>query len=161
MITTETKSDREFKFMGLKDEQSPMPQYPRWLYHDGADPICVSNTDAEAEARANGYDSITAAAMSNRQLVNWFWDLEDMSPKQLRVYAREEYEVDLPAEASQETLFRAVCKLGKAAPQNRNRLVLMAHTIKMDYDATIAEIKRMVGLPADVEVEHFSEEITL
>lgn len=155
------KPEKELMFMGFAKGASPMPQYPCWLYREGTNPIVVSDTAAEAEARKNGYDSITAAAMSNKQLSNWFWDLEDMSPKQLRVYARDEYGVDLPEGASQQALFSAVCKLGKAAPQNRNRLVLMAHTIKMNYDATIEEIRRMISIPADVELETITEVIEL
>lgn len=122
-------------------------KYPQFLYLDGANPVKVHSTDEEEGARALGYDSITAGAMSNPYLINWFWDFEDMSVKQLHVFAKEEYGVDLPIEAGQEKLFSAVVDLTRNAPQNRNRLVLMAHTVAMNYDATLEEIKRMVNGP--------------
>lgn len=131
-------------------------RYPAKMYQDGFDPITVENTEQEEKARLEGYDSITKTAMSNPYLINWFWDLEDMSPKQLCVFAKEEYDVELPIEAGQDRLFNCVLELTRYAPQNRNRLVLMAHTIKMEYDATLDEIRRMVaptamGTKTDVE----------
>lgn len=131
-------------------------RYPARMYRDGYDPITVENTAEEEQARLDGYDSITASAMSNPYLINWFWDLEDMSAKQLRVFAWDEYGVDLPEEASQDILFKAVLDLTRHAPQNRNRLILMAHTIRMEYDATLNEIRRMVASPSpgmETEVE--------
>ena len=136
---------------GGRDLQLAYPgakiKYPQFLYKDGVDPVKVHNTDEEEKARADGFDSITAGAMSNPHLVNWFWDLEDMSPKQLHVFAKEEYGVDLPIEVGQEKLFSAVVDLTRNAPQNRNRLVLMAHMVKMNYDATLEEIRRMTTCP--------------
>ena len=135
-------------------------QFPKWLHKQDADPILVHDTAQEMAAREIGFDNITAAAMSNRNLNNWFWDLEDMSARQLIVFAKDEYKVDLPEDASQEALFKSVCKLTRHAPQNRNRLILMAHTIKMNYDATIAEIQRLAdgngqGLEKEVITEEF------
>jgi hypothetical protein len=145
----------EAMFMGMNDGRK-LPVYPMWLYREGADPIMVENTDQEDAARQEGYDSITAAAMANRHLINWFWDLEDMSPKQLRVFAKDEYDVELPEEASQGVLFKCVVELARHAPQNQSRLILMAHTVQMNYDATIEEIKRMMkpgamGVASEVE----------
>lgn len=134
-------------FVGFGNKGHPIPQYPRYLHKDGETPVLVHDLAEEAEARKNGFDTITAAAMSNRHLSNWHWDLEDMSPKQLRVFALEEYEVDLPIEAGQNTLYNAVLRLAKAAPQNRNRLILMAHTIKLNYDETLLEIQRAIDRP--------------
>jgi hypothetical protein len=138
----------EMKFRGLQDGIRGK-KYPFMMYRDGADPLAVHDTAEEDEAYRNGYDPITAGQMANRNLVNWFWDLEDFSVKQLLVFAKDEYGVDLPAEASQEKLFAAVCKLTRAAPQNRNRIVLMAHTIKLNYDETLAEITRAMEHPAE------------
>jgi hypothetical protein len=142
----------EFPFQGLR-EGNPYQKYPRYLYREGAPPFLVENTDEEEKARADGYDSITASALANKQLVNWYWDLEDMSAKQLVVFARDEFGIELPVEAGQTRLFKAVCELSKFAPQNRDRLVLMAHTIQMNYAATLEEIKRMVaGKGQDLDV---------
>ena len=135
-----------------------IPVYHRWMYKDEADPIKVADKDEEDDARAKGYDNIDAGTLANSQLTNCFWDLEDMSPKQLRCYALEEFDVDLPEEASQELLFQSVAELMRYAPQNRSRLVLMAHTIAMEYDSTLEEIKRLMdcsGPGYEVETESF------
>jgi len=145
----------EVMFAGLNDEQ--VPQYPRYMYR-GNEHLLVENPEQEIEARKQGWDTITAAAMSNRHLINWAWDLEDFSPRQLVVFAQDEFGIDLPIEAGQEALFKAVTELSKHAPQNRNRLVLMAHTIEMNYDATLAEIRRMAdghGQHLETETEVF------
>ena len=134
------------------------PKFPAALYKDGCDPVIVKNTEEEMDARSRGFDSLTASSMANPYLTNWVWDMEDMSPKQLVVFAKEEYDVDLPIEAGQDKLFKAVCELTKHAPQNRNRLVLMAHTIQMKYDETLAEIRRMVDNPNGLGMK--SETIT-
>lgn len=145
----------EAMFMGLNREH--LPVFPHWMHKDNCEPWLVENTDEDREARAKGFDNITSGAMANRYLINWFWDFEDFSVRQLTVFAKEEYGVDLPIEAGQEKLFQAVCELTKAAPQNRNRLILMAHSIKMNYDETLEEIRRVMASPGDanVEVERF------
>uniref|UniRef100_A0A6M3KFT6 Uncharacterized protein n=1 Tax=viral metagenome TaxID=1070528 RepID=A0A6M3KFT6_9ZZZZ len=151
----------EALFMGVNHGENA-PRYPMYLHLDGADALLVHNTEEDLKARADGYDNMTAAAMSNRYLVNWFWDLEDMSPRQLRVFAQDEYGIDLPEAAGQEVLFNALCELIKYAPQNQNRMVMMAHTISMQLDTTMEEIKRMNNNPdASANVEHFSEEVWL
>lgn len=151
--------EHNYLFKGLGDKQVPV--YPRWMYRQDTAPVLIPNTEAEIEAREKGFDNISASALSNRDLINFFWDFEDLSIRQLLVYAQDEFGVDLPAKASQETLFKAVCQLSKSAPQNRNRLVLMAHTIEMKYDETLEEIKRMAndvvsqGLERQTETETF------
>jgi hypothetical protein len=150
----------QMKFGGLNDGAKGQ-KYPTMMYCDGKEPIVIQNTADEDDARQNGYDAIIANQMCNRHLVNWFWDLEDLSPKQLIVFAQDEYGIDLPAEASQEKLFQCVLALSKAAPQNRNRIVLMAHTIKMNYDETLAEITRTMDNPSkDDELTTETWEIT-
>lgn len=148
----------EAMYMGmnpLNPGQKRIP-YPCVLYREGEEPLMVENTEEEAEARERGFDSVTPGALSNRYLVNWFWDFEDMSPRQLVVFAKDEYGVDLPIECGQLKLFQLVCDLTRSAPQNRNRLILMAHTMKLNYDETLEEIKRAIDRPdktANVEVE--------
>jgi len=133
--------------------------YPHWMHQEGTEPVLVHDKKQEMAARKKGYDNITAAAMSNRNLNNWFWDLEDLSPRQLIVFAQDEYGVDLPEDAGQETLFKAVCKLSRYSPQNRGRLILMAHEIKMEYDATLEEIRRLAdGNGQDIDRKVTTEE---
>jgi len=136
-------------------------RYPCWRHHKALKSILVYNTEDDEKAREQGYEEPHVPITANHSVSNWFWDLEDMSPRQLRVYAVEEYDVDLPEEASQETLFRAVLDLGKHAPQNRNRLVLMAHTIKMNYDETLEEIRRMMTGPPGTVSETETYEVII
>jgi hypothetical protein len=146
-------------FGGLCKEGDNRPAYPKWLYKNGSSPLKVMNVEEEAQARAEGWESVTAGMMANKTLINWVWDLEDMSSKQLCVYAKDEFGVELPANADQDKLFVAVLELIRCAPQNRDRLVLMAHTIKMNYDETLEEIRCMVaGKRQGVESDTITEE---
>ncbi len=139
-------------FMGMHGQDK---WYPRWVYHKVHQPKIVNNTDEEEQARVEGFEAMGQIMTSNSSMQNWFWDLEDMSPKQLVVFAQDEFGVDLPIEAGQEKLFEIVCKLTKAAPQNYGRIALMAHTIHMNYDETVEQIKR--GIAGGV-TETFTEE---
>ena len=152
-----TQATYEMMFMGFNPGHQRV-LYPCVLYREGDKPIYCENTEEEIEARKNGYDTFTPGALSNRHLVNWFWDFEDMSAKQLVVFAKDEYGVELPIEAGQIKLFEALCELTRAAPQNRNRLILMAHTVAMNYDETLEQIRRTIENPdktANVETESY------
>jgi hypothetical protein len=122
-----------------------LKDYPAWRYHKFLEPRIVKDAQEDERARLEGWEPMSAPMSANTGLINWFWDLEDMSAKQLCVYAREEFDVDFPQDAGQEKLLKAVLELGKHAPQNRNRLVLMAHTIRMNYEETLFEIRRMAS----------------
>ena len=155
MDNTNLKSPWGIYFRGVRGEADFKP-YPAWRYHKCLEPIIVHDTEEDENANKKGFLAPCSPVTANTGLVNWFWDLEDMSPKQLVVYADDEYGVKLPLEAGQEELFRAILELGKSAPQNRNRLVLLAHTIRMNYEETLDEIRRMVNHPpegAEVKTE--------
>lgn len=130
--------------------------FPRWFYHNVHQPKIVRNTEEEEEAKAQGFEPAAAFMTSNSTMQNWFWDLEDMSPKQLCVFAKDEFDIDLPIEAGQEKLFEAVCILSKAAPQNQGRIALMAHTMRLNYDETLEQIRRgIAGGVTETIVEEF------
>ena len=133
-------------FIDYLDANAPK-KYPCWRHHKVLPPILVTSTDDDEAGKKLGYGLFEIPLMANHQVANWFWDFEDMSPKQLAVYAKEEYGVDLDLEFGQERLFRAVLELGKAAPQNRNRLVLMAQSMKMNYEETLLTIRKMIAEP--------------
>lgn len=149
-----------FVFEGLHMDGA-VARFPRWRHHPHKPSKLVHNTAEDEQALAEGYEELHVPITANQSLPNWYWDLEDMSCKQLRVFAREEYAVDLPEGAKYETLLKAVLELGKAAPQNKNRLVLMAHTISMNYDETLEEIRRMMAGPDGTETKTETWEITL
>ncbi len=138
---TEKKPHGEMIYEGILGLN--LKTYPAWRYNKLLDPILVKNTDEDEEAKLKGYEQPITSVMSNKQLINWYWDLEDMSPRQLVVFAKEEYGVDLPLDAGQERLQKAIFELGKFNPKNDGRLVFMAHEIKMDYDGVIKEIRDM------------------
>lgn len=119
--------------------------YPAWRYHDIREPILVYSTQEDEEAEKKGWKAVNSPTTVNPRLTNWHWDLVDMSPRQLCIFAQEEYGADLPPEAGVEKLIKAIWRLHVAAPENKDRVVLMAHTVAMNYDATQAEIKRLVA----------------
>lgn len=155
----ETRPKRQALFMGFED--AVPPRYPHYLYHEDLEPLLVQNAQEEIEARAKGYDAFTMSMLANKTMSNWFWDLEDFSPKQLVVFAKDEYGVDLPIEAGQQVLYDSICKLSRTAPQNENRLVFIAQVMEMNLEATMAEIKRMTGGGIDIEIETETFEVEL
>jgi len=158
----------DHEFIGPKIFNSLYERYPMYMYLGASDQpesemeargsegcIIVENEEQEADARRRGYDNFHAGMLSNKVLINWFWDLEDFSPKQLVVFAKEEFDIDLPVDASQLCLFSAVLRLSRCAPQNSNRIILMAHTIEMNYDETLSTIRKQVGQAKTEFVQEF------
>lgn len=128
-------------FMGIGDNP---PKYPRWLYHEILEPLLVKNEKEDKVARNKGYDVGEASAVGIDHFSNWRHDLEDMTPKQLVLFAKEEYGVEFPVEATCEQLIKAIWQLTHSAPQHAGRITLLANEIEMDYDEVCEEITHMV-----------------
>ncbi len=135
------KSPSGVTWRGFGADNDDAPKYPAWRYHRVLDPIIVKNIEEEEEAKKKGYEELLYTCVSNKSLINWFWDIEDMSPKQLVVYAKDAWNIDLPIEGGQERLQQAIFELAKWNPNNRDRLIFMAHEIPMNYDAVQQEIR--------------------
>lgn len=139
-------------FAGLNDGR----KYPAWRHHDVLPPRIVENTEEDEQVQKEGWKEIKAPMIVNPRFLNWHWDLEDFSADQMVLFAKEEFEIDLPVELGKEKLFRAIWELTKAAPVNQNRIVLWAQTIEMHYDETLEEIKRQIATgDAETTTEEF------
>ena len=100
----------------------------------------VHNTEDDEHAKKDGWKALDVPVSSVAHLCNWRHDLEDMTAKQLVLFAREEFGVDLPVEAGEERLVKAMWRLTHIAPQHSGRITLLAQSVEMDYDATVKEI---------------------
>lgn len=119
-------------------------KYPAWRYHEWKDPIQVKDTEEDEKVKAAGWEAPSPALTHVRYLMNWRFDLEDLTPRQLVVFARDEFGVDLPVEAGVEKLFKSIWRLHTSKPLNRDNVILFAQSIEMNYDETLVEIKRLV-----------------
>ena len=130
--------------------------YPVWRYHESLQPVLVHDTSEDYEASLAGWQELNVPMTANPKMVNWRYDLEDFSARQLVHFAKEEFDIQLDEKAGKEKLFKAIWRLTMAAPSNKDRIVLMAQTMKMEYDATLDEIRRMVkNEEAEVIKEEF------
>lgn len=126
--------------------------YPVWRYHKFHEPIIVNNTDDDIEAKKNGYNPADSIIKHKPHLMNFMLDFEDMTPRQVVLFAKEEFGVDLPVEAGHSKLLKAVWRLTANSPKNKDRVVLLAQSIRMNYDETLEEIKRVVE-SSETEIE--------
>jgi hypothetical protein len=131
-------------------------KYPAWRYHDWLEPIIVNDKDEDDRAKSQGWIEHNKPITCARHLLNWNFDLEDMSERQLARFALDEFGVDLPVEIGREKLFKAIWKLSMNAPENKDRIVLMAQAIEMNYEETQMEIRKLAAKnEGEVTVEEF------
>jgi hypothetical protein len=136
-------------------------KYPAWRYHALYEPKIVENTDQDEEASAQGWKDPCVPITAVQNFSNFYHDLEDMNPEQLVAYAREEYEIELPIEAGKAKLLHALWQIAARAPKNEGRIVLLAQSIRMNYDETVEEIRRQAGAEITDCEEVTREEIWL
>ena len=134
--------------------------YPGWRYHRFFEPKIVKNTEEDFQASCAGWKDPGMLKTAVPHMANWNHDLEDMNARQLVLFAREEYDIDLPESAGVEKLIKAMWRIAQVAPQNEGRMILLAQSIEMNYDETLKEIERMAGDEADLDYSK-SEEVWL
>lgn len=139
---TEPKAGIFFERMG--SDGRPV-KYPAWRYHALYEPKIVQNTDEDQIASEQGWKDPSVPLTAVQTFSNHMHDLEDMNPQQLVAYAREEYEIDLPVEAGKAKLLHALWQIAARAPKNEGRIILLAQSMRMNYDETVKEITRQAG----------------
>ena len=154
MDTVTTKPDSGMYWMFLGDGRDQRSEYPAWRYHEWKEPIIVNNTEEDEVSKLRGYEQASKGITHVRYLMNWRFDLEDLTARQLVLFAKDEFDIDLPVEAGTEKLFKSIFRLHTSKPLNRENVVLFAQSVQMNYDETLVEIKRLVekeGVPEPVE----------
>ncbi len=129
--------------------------YPAWRYHKYLDAKIVNDTAEDIKAQEEGYEHLDVIAKSNPHLLNHMADLEDLSARQLSQYAKEEFDIDLPPEAGEEKLKESIRALTVFSPKNRDRIVLLAQSVKMNYDETVKEIRNLAKGFEETETQVF------
>ena len=119
-----------------------MQQYPAWRYHALYEPRIVNDTEQDRQAALEGWRPPEEPITSVPRLSNYFHDLEDFNQRQLLAFAKEEFQIEFPREASKERLIRALWKLYQITPKHKGRMVLLAQSVKMNYDETLNQIRR-------------------
>jgi hypothetical protein len=152
-LSTKKQKTPDLVFAGFADKAQL--KYPAWRYHEWYEPITVADTEEDDRAKEKGYKAAEYTVVGCRHLINWRFDLEDMSAKQLAQFAKDNFEIDLPIEAGKEKLFKCIYKLHMNDPRYNDDIVLMAHSIKMEYDQTIEAIKTLVKGTKPELVEEF------
>jgi hypothetical protein len=135
-------------------------KYPAWRYHPLYEPIIVKNTEEDREALNKGWKDPSVPITAMQGFSNFYHDLEDMNARQLSKYAKDEYGADLPIEAGKAKLLWALWKIAAGAPKNKDRVVLLAQSIRMNLDETQSEITRKAGELTECE-EITREEVWL
>lgn len=127
------------------DKRGQHIHYPAWRYHDYLEPKIVYNTEEDDQARAEGWENPQVPITAVQNFCNYYHDLEDFNNEQLCYYAMAEFGVDLPVEAPKSKLLWAIWQLAANSKKTKNRIVLLAQSIDMNYDETVKEILRAAG----------------
>lgn len=120
-------------------------KYPAWRYHAVYEPVVVNNEKEDIEAREQGWQQMKAPVTAHQAFHNFYHDLEDMNCRQLVKYAKDEFGADLPAEAGKSKILWALWRMATGSPKTKERVVLLAQSIRMNLDETHAQIRRMAG----------------
>ena len=137
----ERKPQPAMVFAGLVKD-GKMQTYPAWRYHSLYEPRIVYDTEQDQQAAKEGWRPPEEPITAVPRLSNYFHDLEDFTVRQLVAYAKEEFGIEFPKEASKETLIKAIWRLYQITPKHKGRMVLLAQSVRMNYDETLKQIQR-------------------
>jgi len=137
-------------------------EYPQWRWHKNGSVMLVESQDEDDEALEKGYQEVNPSHIRPNALMNLAQDFENMTDRQLHLYAKEHFEIDLPVGAPRASIMKGIFRLFTADPFTKDRLVLLARSIEMNLDQTQIDIQRMVAGELShlegVEHETFTEE---
>lgn len=142
-------------FVGLGGKIKAAKPYPAWRYHELYEPIIVNNWKEDKRAKEKGWNPPEEFITALPRLSNFFHDLEDFNERQLILYAREEFGVNFPPQATKEMLIKAIWHLYLDAPKHQGRMILLAQSINMNYDETVKEIQRLAEDPDKIEESRY------
>ena len=120
-------------------------KYPAWRYHALYEPRIVNDTNEDQIASDQGWKDPRVPITAIQGFSNFYHDLEDMNNEQLVYYARKEFDVEFPVNAPKAKLLYAIWILTAHHPKNDGKIVLLAQSIRMNYDETCKAIERMAG----------------
>ena len=132
-------------FIEKLDRQGGPKSYPAWRYHDLLEPIIVNDADEDMRAIENGYHKMIAPVTAHQSFSNFYHDLEDFNNRQLCQSAFDEFGAVLPVEAPKTKLLGAIWRIVTNSTKTKDRIVLLAHSIRMNYDETVETIRKMAG----------------
>jgi hypothetical protein len=138
-------------FFERLDRMGRPVKYPAWRYHKILEPKIVNDTEEDQQAYLDGWKDPSVPVTAHQGFSNFYHDLEDMNCRQLVYYAREEFGAELPEEAGKARLLHAIWQIATRHPKSRNRIVLLAQSIRMNLDETHAEILKMAGNMEDCD----------
>ena len=153
---TETESTHEERGIFIHAIGHQSKPYPAWRYHKWLEPQIVHNTDEDEELQAQGYAEAEATIEMNTYLLNWRHDLEEMSARQLSLFLKEEFELDIPYQVGKEYLFQLIWKLYMFSPASKDQIALIAEVVELNYDKAQSGIKEIAeGLDDFVKEEFY------
>lgn len=127
------------------DRKGRQVVYPAWRYHALYEPKIVYNTDEDQVASDQGWKDPVTPITAVQTFNNFYHDLEDMNNRQLVYYASEEFNLELPVEAPKSKLLWAIWQVAMRSGKTKDRIVLLAQSIRMNYDETVETIKKNAG----------------
>jgi hypothetical protein len=120
-------------------------KYPAWRYHALYEPKIVNDTAEDQVASDQGWKDPQAPVTALQGFNNFYHDLEDFNNAQLVYYAKAEYGIELPVEAPKAKLLWAIWRIAIEHPKSKGRVILLAQSIRMNYDETVKRIQQMAG----------------